>query len=64
MIRFRKSNPVRDLVGAIVFAVAATLLWVESSVTSHRSGGMMEDGSATREVASIRSADFTTLDRL
>lgn len=64
MIRFRKSNPVRDLVGAIVFAVAATLLWVESSVTNHRSGAVMDNGAASQEVASIRSADFVSLDRL
>lgn len=64
MIRFRKSNPVRDLVGAIVFAVAAALLWVESSVTNQRSGAVVEDGSATQEVVSIRSADFASLDRL
>lgn len=64
MIRFRESNPVRDIVGAIVFAIAATLLWVESSTASHGDGVAFQDGDVPQAVVSIRSADSLPLDRL
>ncbi|UCC25062.1 MAG: hypothetical protein JSU98_15245 [Gemmatimonadales bacterium] len=56
MIKYRKPNRVRDVVGAIVFAVAAALLWVQSSMAgSHVDSAALDEGGATA-TAVIRSA--------
>ena len=52
MISYRKPNRARDLVGAIIFAVAAAMLWVQSSMAD--SAGV--DGTRATSTAEIRSA--------
>lgn len=64
MIRYRKSNRVRDLVGAIFFALAAALLWSESSAATQHAEAGITSGAVTHEVAAIRSADGLLMDRL
>lgn len=62
MMKVRKGNRKRDLVGAIVFVLAATLLWVEA-----HAGGVgaseFDTGGAVVEAASIRSADGVPMGR-
>ena len=61
MIKYRKGNRVRDMIGAAFFALAATLLWVESSMAkSHAEEILATD---VQEV-SIRSLQSGGLDRL
>lgn len=64
MIKYRKGNRIRDLVGAIVFAVATTLLWFESAATAPRTAGETAHGTEVHEVATIRAAEAPILDRL
>lgn len=66
MIRYRKSSRVRDAVGAVVFAVAMALLWVETSSANPDTGSMvLVDGVEVAEgVASIRAAAPEGLDCL
>ena len=66
MIRYRKSSRVRDAVGAIVFAVAMALLWVETSSANPDTGStMLVDGTGVLEgVPSIRAAAPEGLDCL
>lgn len=45
MMRYRRSNRVRDVIGVVVLLVTATLLWVDESVARDLSaevGGVAE----------------------
>jgi hypothetical protein len=66
MIRYRKSSRVRDAVGAVVFAVAIALLWVETSDASPETGSMVfVDGTEVVDnTPSIRAAAPEGLDCL
>lgn len=64
MIRFRKPNRARDTVGAILLAVAATLLWVEASMAKNPVGSASITGDEVTGVAVIRSAPAGFLDSL
>lgn len=63
MMKVRKGNRKRDLVGAIVFVVAAALLWVEAHAAGGVRGSEFDNGSAVVEAASIRSADGVPMGR-
>ena len=56
MIKYRKPNRVRDMVGAIVFAVAAALLWVQSSMAGSPVDSAALDQDGATATAVIRSA--------
>ena len=60
MIRYRKPNRTRDLLGAILFAVAAAMLWVESSMAKNTADMVSVDSGSTANAAVIRSADQGT----
>ncbi len=55
MISYRKPNRARDLVGAIIFAVAAAMLWVQSSMAGPADSAGV-DGTRATSTAEIRSA--------
>lgn len=42
MMRYKRSNRVRDVVGVVVLLVTATLLWVEESVARDLSANAVE----------------------
>jgi hypothetical protein len=64
MIKYRKESRIRNLVGAIVFAVATTLLWVESAATAPGPEGDEARSVQVQEAASIRAAEAPTLDHI
>lgn len=54
MIRYRRSNRVRDIVGAIFLALAALLLWVQTSDAGLKTGWAAE-ASVTAEAATAEA---------
>lgn len=64
MIKYRKGNRTRDLVGAVIFAVATTLLWVESAATAPGIQKETAQAGQVQEAAVIRAAEVPILDRL
>lgn len=48
MIRYRRSNRVRDIVGVVFLALAALLLWIQTTSTGVKTGWAAE-GSVTGE---------------
>ena len=53
MMRYRRSNRVRDVLGVVVLLVTATLLWVEESVAKDLSASVGGTECVVEVVASL-----------
>lgn len=53
MIRYRRSNRVRDIVGAIFLALAALLLWVQTSDAGLKTGWAIESSVTVEAAAEV-----------